>query len=445
MKKILFVLLTAVMMFGGLEVSAQGKYGADSANCIKYLSYYKEYYKAKNYEDAVPNWRKAFKTCPNTANQTMIIDGTALMRYLINKNRNNDVVKAGLVDTLMQLHTIRATCFPKYAVTAYNNKGLDMINYIQDDPKALYSGCKEIIDFNGDQTKAQIFLFSLNSGVELYQRGLLLAEDILDDYETASKYLDQIIASAANTADKANAEKIKNDIDNIFGSANVASCDKLVELYTPKYEADPENIELLGKIVKMMSKAEDCTDNDLFFNAVTTMYKADPSYNSAYFVYRLNSSRGNVDDAIRYLEEAIAFDESDAAQDAQYYYELAVFASKSGNKYSAKAVDSALKAAALDGSYAGKSYMLCGTIWGSQSCGTDYISKRAPYWVAVDFLTKAAAADESLAESANALIRQYRTYFPEAAEAFMYDVTNGQSYTVSCNGLKATTTVRTQK
>jgi len=445
MKKIIFVLLTMVMTFGGLELSAQGKYGADSANCIKYLSYYKEYYKAKNYDDAIPNWRKAFKSCPSTANQTMIIDGTSLMRYLINKNRNNDVVKEGLVDTLMQLHTIRATCYPKYAVTAYNNMGLDMINYIQDNPRALYEGCKTIIDNNGTQTKAQIFLFYLNSGVELYQRGILTSEDIISNYESASASLEQIIASSANSADKDNALKIKNDIENIFISSKVASCDKLIELYTPKYEADPSNVELLSKIVKMMSITEDCTDNDLFFNAVTSMYKADPSYNSAYFVYRLSSSRGNVDAAIKYLEEAIAFDESDAAQDAQYLYELAVYASKNGAKYSAKAVDAALRAAALDESIAGKCYMICGTVWGSQSCGNDYISKRAPYWVAVDYLSKAAAADASLAGDANELIRQYKSYFPEAAEAFMYDVTNGQSYTVSCGGLRATTIVRTQK
>ena len=54
------------------------------------------------------------------------------------------------------------------------------------------------------------------------------------------------------------------------------------------------------------------------------------------------------------------------------------------------------------------------------------------------------AADEALAEDANAHIRQYAAYYPQTAEAFMYDFTNGQSYTVSCGGMRATTTVRTQ-
>ena len=60
MRRIAFIAVTAVvLMFGGNNVFAQGKYGADSAECIKYLSYYKEYFKSKNYDAALPNWRKA--------------------------------------------------------------------------------------------------------------------------------------------------------------------------------------------------------------------------------------------------------------------------------------------------------------------------------------------------------------------------------------------------
>ena len=56
MKKFTFIIASAFMMiFGGNVMSAQGKYGADSAECIKYLSYYKEYYKSKNFDSALPN------------------------------------------------------------------------------------------------------------------------------------------------------------------------------------------------------------------------------------------------------------------------------------------------------------------------------------------------------------------------------------------------------
>ena len=63
----------------------------------------------------------------------------------------------------------------------------------------------------------------------------------------------------------------------------------------------------------------------------------------------------------------------------------------------------------------------------------------------MDYLQKAKAADESLAADCNKLIGQYSAYYPQKAEAFMYDVVDGQSYTVSCGGMSATTVVRTQR
>ena len=192
-----------------------------------------------------------------------------------------------------------------------------------------------------------------------------------------------------------------------------------------------------------MNTAEDCLSNDLYLNAVTSMHKNDPSYNSAYFLYKLHSNRGNVDQAVAYLEEAIAAEASGPEVDAEYLYELANYALK--NKMKGKAYDAARKAADLDYGFAGKAYFLMGTIWGSTACGGNEIQRRAPYWVAVDYLQKAKAADASLTEDANRLIGSYSAYYPQAAEAFMYDISAGQAYTVSCGGLTATTTVRVSR
>ena len=49
MKKIVLLISVAAMaLFASSTLSAQGKYGPDSTECIKYLSYYTEYYKQKN-------------------------------------------------------------------------------------------------------------------------------------------------------------------------------------------------------------------------------------------------------------------------------------------------------------------------------------------------------------------------------------------------------------
>ena len=57
MKKIvLLISVAAISLFCSSALSAQDdKYGPNSSECIKYLSYYTEYYKQKNYDSALPN------------------------------------------------------------------------------------------------------------------------------------------------------------------------------------------------------------------------------------------------------------------------------------------------------------------------------------------------------------------------------------------------------
>ena len=104
----------------------------------------------------------------------------------------------------------------------------------------------------------------------------------------------------------------------------------------------------------------------------------------------------------------------------------------------------ARKAAELDPANQGKAYYLIGTIWGSVRCGGNEVERRANYWVAVDYLQKAKAADGSLTEDCDKLIIAYRKYYPVKSDAFMYELLDGQSYTVNCGGMHATTTVKTQ-
>lgn len=429
MKKVALAILTLAMLMVGTRVSAQGKYGKDSANCVKYLSYYTEYFKQKNYDAALPSWRGAYKACPPQASENLFVHGTTLVRRLIQQNAKNETYRNALVDTLMTLHDTRLQAYPKRAQSVLNTKGLDVHNYIKD-PEQVYKIYEDIISQNQGKTDPNIFLFELSDATELFQAGKVTAEEFINIYQRNLALIDP-------ASDK------KSELESLFITSKVASCDNLLELFTPRYQANPNDMDLVNNIVKMLSITEGCQDNDLYLKAVTAMHANQPSATTAYYLFRLNSARGNNQDAVKYMEEAISSAESDASTDAQYNYELAVFCSK--NNMGAKGVDCARKSMELDASYTGKANFLIGTIWGSQACGGDEITRRAPYWVAVDYLQKAKAADESLTEDANRLIGQYAAYYPQTAEAFMYDLTNGQSYTVSCGGMRATTTVRTQK
>ena len=441
MKKLSIAILTIVAAFSGINASAQGKYGADSAECIKYLSYYKEYFKQKNYDEALPNWREAYRLCPPTANQTMLVDGATLLRRVIQKNMKNEVYKNALVDSLMTLHDQRVATYPKYSVTALNAKGQDLYNFVKDDYKKLYEEYNAIIDANQEKTKASLFVFDLNAAINLYQNGQLGAEDVINTYQKNLALIQS--APAATETEAAAIEKEKTNLESLFIQSKVASCENLIALFTPRYEANPDDLALVSNIVNMMNATDDCSNNELYLKAVTSMHMLSPSYKSAYGLYKLNAARGNTADAVKYLEEAIESPDSDTMTDGEYSYELAAFCYK--NNMRGKAIEAARKAMEKNPSMTGKCYFLMGTIWGSTSCGGDEIARRAPYWVAVDYLQKAKAADATLTDDANKLIGQYSVYFPETAEAFMYDLTDGKSYTISCSGMTATTTVRTRK
>ena len=440
-KLVLLISVAAMALFTSGKVSAQGKFGPDSVECIKYLSYYTEYYKQKNYDSALPNWRKAYNLCPPTARYSLLSDGTTLLKRVIQQNQKNPIYKEQLVDSLMKIYDERIQYWPKYATSSLNNKALDMYNFMKDEPKKLYEGLTDAVNKLGTKARPNVYLFQINTAVDLYKDGQLDPESVISAYETAVANIGKM--TPKNDVEKRSNDKVVEDIESLFITSQVASCDNLIALFTPRYEADSQNLDLAKNIVRMMSLTEGCTDNDLFLNAVTTMYNLEPSFTSAYYLYKLYAGRGDVDNAVKFMTEAINSPESDAAADASYQFELAAFCYKNGQN--AKAFNAAQQAVELDPSIAGKAYLLMGTIWGSVVCSGNDIEQRAKYWVAVDYMNKAKAADEALAEDANNYIRQYAAYYPQTAEAFMYDVTDGQSYTVSCGGMRATTTVRTQK
>ena len=445
MKRIILVISFVAAALFSSKISAQNpndKYGPNSAECLKFISYYEEYYKQKNYDSALPNWRKAYELCPVTSRYKILQDGTNLMRYLIKKNELNPAYKEKLVDSLMVIYQKRIDYWPKYKKSSLNYYATDMYNYMQDNPEELFKGLTSVVNELGAETDMKTFPIYMKVACDLYKDNKLEPEKVISIYEDLIKYMGSVNIEG-NEIKKKLVEKTVADVEGLFIGSQVASCDNLIALFTPRYEANPQDLDLAKTIAGMMAKTDGCTDNDLFVNVMSTWYNLEPSASAAYMLYKLNSSRGDMDKAVEYLEQAIASEETDADTDAGYYFELAALSFKNGNN--ARAIQAAEKAIEASDIVDGKAYMLMGTIWGGIVCPGNEIEQRAKYWVATDYMNKAKNADPALAADCNNYINQYKVYFPQTAEAFMYDVTDGQSYTVSCGGMRATTTVRTQK
>ncbi len=439
MKRILTILFAAAIT---LTASAQGRFGADSAECVKYLSYYKEYLKHNNNADAIGPWRSAYAICPPTASQNMLIDGQKLMRWAYNKSKDAKE-RQGYLDTLMQIYDLRIANYPKGAVSAMNNKVIDIVNFKwkEDDPEAVYNEVKSIFAATGARAKDLVFVKFMEASANLYAAGKISAENVIEDYSAISDKINE--ALTVDARDGARLAKAQKDVETLFMNSGVASCDNMIALLQPRYEANPNDEEVLRSVVKMLSAA-DCLDSDLYVNAVESLYTIDPTSSTAYLLYKLFARKDDTEKAVEFLQKAIDTSTGDAEQLASYYLELGSYNYKTVNN-NAAAVAAAKKAAELSDAYKGRAYLLIGTIWGTSRCGGSEVAAQAHFWVAYDYVNRAKAADESLTEEANSLASQYQAYFPTQADAFMYDLTNGQSYTAVCGTMRETTTVRTTK
>lgn len=433
MKRFRFFIAAAVLATLAFTVSAQDE-------CMTFLSYYQEYYKQGTKESkmaAIPSWRKAYSICAPNTRQNLYIHGADLYRMLISKNYKDTEYRNALIDTLVTLHQLRAQYYPNYAAKAYAALSKDVNNYLKDDPEKTDAILSKIIEIQGAQCDPVTFLAEMNAAVALYKSGKMSAEDVIAKYDNAVSCFEEIqkVDTTQNT------KNIRTTVENAFINSKVASCENLQELFDPRFEEQKDDIDAVTKIVKLMGNADDCTDNDLFMKAVKQMHQLSPSANSAYYLFRLNANK-DTQEALKYIEEAASAEDLDNDTKAQYNYELSAYSVKNGHY--AKAVEAARKAMSIDDSYTGKANMIIGHAWMSLNCSGNEVERRAKFWVAADYFMKAKAADPSLADEAGKLIGECAVYYPQTAEAFMYDVQNGQSYTVSCGGMRAETTVRTR-
>ena len=443
MKKlhVYFTLFVALFLVASVSASAQGKYGKDSAECVGHLNFYKDYLKQNNIPEAASQWRGALKFCPPKASQNFYLDGRKIYKSLIAKSGGNAELRESLIDTLMMIHKTRMENFPKSVKASTENIAYDMLAYYKTSaPEKILEAIENVVAITGDKTKAALLVAYMENTSNMFKAQKVDAEKVLKSYSDYSAILDnQLKATPTDELKEARAA-----FEGHFINSGAASCDNLLAIYTPKYEADPNNKDVLNAIVKLLGSDEECLKSELFLSALTSLHQIEPSYTSSYFLFKLNASKDNAAEAIKFLEEAIASEESDNVKDAEHYMELAAYNFKNGNH--AKAVAAAKAAVEKDpAAQGGKANILMANIWAGQKCTANDMDNRAKYWVAVDFCNKAKQLDASVSEEANNLIAQYRQYFPKTEDAFMYDLTDGKPYSISCGGMSATTTVRTQK
>jgi tetratricopeptide (TPR) repeat protein len=391
----------------------------------------------EKYAEALPYWRKAFSACPPAASQHLYVDGVKIMKYLIAHTKDPKLRKSR-IDTLFMLYDRRIANFKVNEGSVYKAKAYDMALYVKDDDISVYKAFEAAALAGGSKTEARTMVDAMNAALKVYNSKHLPAGQFITFYNKLRVFVAQ---AAKEKPDDARAKRLLTDLESLFMSSGVASCDNMVALYEKEFKSAPTNKEVVSRILQMLG-LNNCTKNDLYYQVVEAYHTLDPAAGSAYAVGKVYMLKNDPATAVKYYKEAV--ERSTSGKDrAKYLTELGFVYLQEFNDR-AQALGYAKQAMGSNAAH-GRAYLLRGMIWAAENCGDNKFVKKTKYWLAVDYAAKAKSIDSTMTGEVDQYINAWSRYFPEQQDAFMYDLVDGDVYVVNCNGMTERTKVRTRK
>ena len=407
---------------------------AQDTDCDTDISIYREAFKQWDGKTASANpimisaWRRVFLNCPSAKERTLT-DGTKIVNNALIRGTKDAALKEKYIDTLVMVYEARIQYFPKSGIGNIKGRmGLDLMAF-QSRMEQAYNALKDAIDTDGNNSNYAFIDGLFSTTINMVKAGKLDEATILDEY---SRLMDIVEFNIKKYTEEGN-EKLLNSYTTTKGNLEggvqpYANCEDLIRIYQKKFDAEPDNVELLNKIASVLS-ARNCDKSDLYLAVAIKLHKLNPSPESAYFIGKRYLADQEYNKATSYLLEATKSEDVKSAQQAYKY--LAQIMWKEGRGEQGRAY--ARRAIELDKTD-GEPYMILGYIYAASSkdCNVNPLHAKAVYWVAVDQFQKAKSIDPSIAAKANEMIKEYSKLFPTSEDAFFYNVFEGDTYEVGC-------------
>ena len=435
------------------DLMREEPYGADSASCVRLLSTFQEYVKQNALEEAYPTWSVLFKEFPKCS-QSVYSNGVNIMKKKMQLAKDGKEQQVW-VDTLMMVYDQRIKYFAaksKLYGEAYllGRKGVDLAKYRKGAMEEAYNILTRSVDLGGKNSEYAVIQTAMQQVIAMYNVEKIDASVVVDKYLLFSDILAQKKADdkaklAAATDDKAKqkaesdlatCEQVEGGVLGLFSNSTAAQCDVLVEAFSGKFKENPNDLELCNKIVKVLSSKE-CTDAQLYEDAVSKVIASNPTEQACFGFAKMLEKRGKEDEAIDNYKKAISLAEADTMK-AKYNCSIAKILQKKNQIANARSY--AREAINLNPKYS-LPYLIIATLYGANPVGEDSFDKSKTYWLVIDYLQKAKAADPSVATEAQQLINRYIGSCPKKEEAFMHSITPGMTITIG-GWIGETTTAR---
>ena len=420
------------------------RFGKDSLACVRNWSLYDQYFSQGNFRDAMEGWRYMFLHCP-AASQRVYQHGVTLMQFMFN-NETDPIRREAYIDTLMMIFDQRIQYFGHERTGrkgfVLGRKAVTLFPYRPDAIQQHYDISERSIELEGMASQADVLFLNFRSAAVLVEAGLMDADKVVEKYDRAMDIIQYHLTN--NPADETYANA-RNNIEAIFEP--FASCDNLVRIFQPRFEASPTDTDLLLKITEMLEKVG-CTESPLFYAATESLHRLRPTAQSAFLMGRMESSRENFTRAIEYFEEAIKLYEADGTgnfieERFRTYLLMADISFRNLRRYP-QARNYALAANRIKVND-GRPFIIIGEMYAlsANDCGDDEFTKKTAYWAAVDKFIQARDADpdQAIKDLASSRIATYSQYFPTIELIFFYGYEEGQTYRVGC-WINETTRIR---
>lgn len=377
-------------------------------------------------EEAYPYWQQIVANCPKQS-KNLYTNGTNIMRVKIAKAKDQ-AERDALIDELMHMYDVRIATYgegPKWTA----KKALELEEILKEQGlDRYYPLYDQAVRMEGDLEAGYLVKY-MEATINYVRAGKAEPTLVVDNYDIASEKLDAELDKYVELNDSVKVTEIRGYIAGVEAAFSpYANCEQLVEIYGKKFEADPENIDLLKKITGILKKKR-CIDTQLFFSATENLYRLEPNPATAMLMGQMCLSKKQYNEAIQYLRDAA---KELTGKDKYMAYLYLGHCYNHTNSYSA-ARSAYLSAAEADRTK-GEPYRYIAQLYASSSgsASDDNMGGRSAYWAAVDKLQRSKAVDnsEENVKECNALIGRYSAHFPKTAEAFMLNLVNGESFRV---------------
>ncbi len=420
----MLVVVQLLLLSSLSAVGQDDKFGAEPDKCKENISLYREYYKQKNYQDALMGWRWAFANCP-AATKNIVINGPKIIEFQIEKNKENAELKKAYLDTLWMVYDKRIELYPDDKGYALGRKGMDQYEYVGDDYTVPYNTLSEAFDADKLETDPYVLMRLYMAAMRRLVDEQMEMDALYDLYDEISTALEHQRQNGPDEKASKKIEKGQQVVDQNF--ERIAKEEQYISLMQPKVDAEPNNADLLEKVTSMMVK-RDWLNSQFYLETSEKLYKLKPSTVAAYNLYEGHAKKGNNGQAAKFLNESID-SETDMEAKADKLLKLAKLYG-ADKKYSS-ARTKAQEAANVKAGW-GEPLLYIGDLYmsTSNSCGDDACTKKYGFWAATDMYARAKSVDSSIAEAASKKLNAAKKYYPIAKDCFFIGVKAGDKVKV---------------